>query len=1049
LYNLPTLIRLKVEVLLHDPPHKSHLIGLLKESFGKRHEEEARTFRSIVLRGTSFSEFSEELKPIIAICDRLASSAERRFIRASHLGNWPRGVYLEYSKLHNIFNPSRSRNIPVSSTGVSNPSSLLERVMKVGERINSILRQVSRVVDEVTVYNTLYALLESAWYAEGLYPSLADTRVPNHTIFDHLYASATIANIVTRVDTVKPKGYYVLVDYPGIQSFIGSGRKAGDFWAASWMLSNLMWKLGLNYARKYGFDVLVSPTPRLNPYTIKSLRAIIGDSASDAVREAEKILATALGLSETELGVISEQPLLPATLSLLLPPIDYGSPEEVAESFERAYRETWRSLVGELECGLSGSEDVSSKFTGSLLREVREIINEPPQGVRIYVVDVEKIYEKLTKCLVEGVRDGCGDLGLEISESNYAEFTKMPIEVKREFSSILLWHLLVTEATRLAVNNGCVKHPVPRSFFVYSQGKLTPISERIVESNGDWIPCTLCGVEPAIIKATKKPEMPDEYGEEFKDYVAKILSVEKDKIPLRDWSELKKHFKPGEALGPYCLFKRAVYISKYTERKISFVSTDDVALEGFSAIISDLRERYRRDLLDEISEITARKSLLPEPSVLPDLLLPTREVGKPKDITLAAEVSKLTYELFVRRAEKALDEICRELSRRGDYASFFISDLKEKAIGQLSDQITMAVLSRPNYLELLGIERACRAHRLKTSYAILRGDADNIGKIHTGRIDFVLGEDLLENYFGNLYKGVVESIELSSYTAEIKEQLKKTLQNSLDTLKHGLKLLGFEKRLPITPAWTASLSLSLMVSAIMDFKVITRNHGMLVFSGGDDVLALMPPETAFKTAIEIRGVFRDSGFIDIDNSGLVVPALPTGRSVSLRYADIKDHMNWEYEKALELLEEKAKEAKWIKSEESSFKDTLVISDSRSNVVVLLPLNTDTRQLTIHALSLGFLTGIGALSTGIPEDFKNYVSNPEYIRRTGLQTLALYIFKRNIPLRGENSKPVINELTTKLGELLEKASEVTLEISGERANFLVQLVNGLRIARRHL
>jgi hypothetical protein len=109
-----------------------------------------------------------------------------------------------------------------------------------------------------------------------------------------------------------------------------------------------------------------------------------------------------------------------------------------------------------------------------------------------------------------------------------------------------------------------------------------------------------------------------------------------------------------------------------------------------------------------------------------------------------------------------------------------------------------------------------------------------------------------------------------------------------------------------------------------------------------------------------------------------------------------------------------------------------------------------RQLTIHALSLGFLTGIGALSTGIPEDFKNHIPKPEYIRHTGLQTLALYVFRRNILLRGENSKPVINELTAKLRELLEKASEVTLEeISGERANFLVQLVNGLRITRRHL
>jgi len=1044
--SLSDLIRLKVEVLLHDPPHKSYLIKALGRDFGARHKEEAKTFRSIVLGGTCFSGFHEEFELLIRACDRLASSVERRFIRASYLGKWPQGIYIEYGKLHNIFNPNRSYDISAAGKGVITLNGLLEKVKNAGERVNKILRQVSQVIDEVAVYNLLHALLEPIWYAEGLYPSLADTRVPTHTIFDHLYASATVANIVTSAEPLKLKGYYVLIDYPSIQGFIGSGRKAGDFWAASWLLSNLMWRLGLHYALKYGFDIFVSPTSRLNPYTFNALKVILADKVGNVIGEVKKIYASALGLSVNELEQLAEQPLVPATISLLLPPLDYNSPEEVAESIEQTYRKTWKSLVDEVESSLSSTQEAASRFIYSLLQKIRDIITVPPQGIRVYVVDVEKIYEKLVKCLTEGVRELCEDVSLEMSETNYAKFVDLHMEVKREFSTILLWHLLATEATRLALNNGYIKHPTPRPFFTYSQGTLTPISKHIVELSGDWIYCALCGVEPAVVKATKKPGMPDEYSEEFKDYVSRVLGIERDKITLKDWSDLKKHLKPGEALGPYCLMKRAIYLSKYATKKISFISTDDIALEGISVIIRTLNEKY--GTLSKIFEVSQEIGI-PEPTIVSDLFEPIYIVGKSKDISLAAEVSKLTYESFVRSVEESLEKTCKELCKNKEYIKFFINALKEEAIGQLNDEITSVLLKRPDYPDLLSVERVCKAHRLKTTYGILRGDADNIGKIYTGRIDFILGENLLESYFSNLYKGVVESIELSSYTAEIKEQLKKTLQNSLDTLKHGLKLLGFEKRLPITPAWTASLSLSLMVSAVMDFKVITRNHGMLVFSGGDDVLALMPPETAFKTAIEIRGVFRDSGFIDVDNSGLVVPALPTGRSVSLRYADIKDHMNWEYEKALELLEEKAKEAKWIKSGESSFKDTLVISDSRSNVVVLLPLNTDMRQLTIHALSLGFLTGIGALSTSIPEDFKNYVSNPEYIRRTGLQTLALYVFKRNIALRGGGSKPVINELTVKLGELLEKASEATLEIGGERANLLVQLVDVLRIARRHL
>jgi CRISPR-associated protein Cmr2 len=1028
------LVEVKVASLLHDPPHKSHLIHILGERFRELHAREAVVLKEVVLKDTKLATISKESLELAAICDRLASSVERRFIRASYLGRWPRGVYLRYDRLHNIFDPRRSDPITIN---IKTFEELESRVLEVARGINKILVEVDKVVDEVTLYNTLYALFEPAWYAKGLPPSLADTRVPTHTAFDHLYASAMVANIVSIGHSYKLSGYFVLVDFPGIQSFVGSGRKAGDFWAASWLLSNIMWKLGSQYALKYGFDVVVSPTPRLNPYTIKTLRDALADKAPNALNEIVELYVKATGLSREDFEFIVEQPIIPATISLLIPPLGHSSPEEVASGIKRAYREAWRAVVGEVESDLARSGSTTSRLLRKLLRDIVEL---PPQGVRIYVIDVARLHEGVNKCLTDGVKELCEDVGLEVSEGDYKEFMSLPQEVRRELATALFWHLLVTETTKLARKFGVVEHPTPRAFFVYSHGKLVPVSERIVDSRGDWIHCTLCGLEPAVIKASKKPGAPDEYSDEFKERVAEILG---EGAPV-DWRELKIHLKPGEALGPYCLLKRAIYISKRATGKVRFISTDDIALKGISTITSRLDREHR--VLKTLGEELRNK--LPEPSIVPDALkLITEEGEGVKDISLTAEASGLMYEAFIESLEEAFQEACKKLGKDVSYINSLINTLREVILDDVA--IAKDLLTKPELSKLLSVERVCRAYRPKTTYGILRGDADNIGRILRGEVGLIPGGLSLKDYLNVLYEKIAKSIEQSEYSHEVKEAMKASIEGSLKLLQRGLELLGFKNKLPVTPAWTSSLSLSLIVSALMDFKVVTKNYGMLVFSGGDDALALVPPETAFKAAVEIRCVFNDEGFLHIEGSGLIAPSIPTGRSISLRFVDIKDHMNFEYEETLKLLEERAKEAKWVKGDVELFKDSLVISDSRSNIATILPLNAYMRQSTVDTLALSLLIGIGALSTGIPEDFANYVPRPEDIESSGLKKIATYVLKRNITLSGERKEAFIKELTSGLEEIASRASEVYLELEGERANLLVQVLSTLKILRRHI
>lgn len=1032
--SLQNLIKVKVEALFHDPPHKSYLISILGESFGKQHIEEAKTFRNTVLANTRFAEIDESVKYYVGICDRLASTIERRVIRASYLGKWPRGLYLKYNYIHNIFDPSKKINI--SSQSATSKDDFYSAVYKAASCLNKILRVLEPEVNDTIFYNVLYTLLEPVWYVHNLPPSLADTRVPTHTIFDHLYASASIANIVTSSEGFKLRGYYVLADFPGIQGFVGAGRKAGDFWAASYLLSNLMWGLGEAFTKEYGLDVLISPTPRLNPYTVKSLKKWLRNES--IVENIKETLANVLKLSKIALEFISSQPIIPATISLLLPSHDFTSSKDVVDSVVKAYRESWRELVDHIDRELESSLIYEKwsvdlyRYITATLSKLQEVLKVPPQGIRIYVIDIEKLYEALYECLVEGVHDKCELVELNI---NQQELASVADSIRKEVVTVLLWHFITTKAVALAKIFGTVKHPTPRAFFIYSQDKLTPVSSYITSSTkpNDWVHCSLCGIEPAVIRASKSPENPEDYSEDFKREIAFTLGKNINEI---NWRDFKIHIKPGEAIGPYCLFKRIVYLANIN--KLPFISTDNIALEEFSHIIKHLDEKYKifKDLssVSELKELNTLEGLL-EPSlgVLGEVKL------KLKDIGVAAEANELSYEEFINVAERALRKVCEDFTQRGDFIRDLLAELKLSVVSDVegAENIVQLLLSNPHVLRR---DRLCRAFRFKTSYAIIRADADNIGKAYRGAI----GPDL-DSYLKELVKANEDSSK--ELPDDIKIRVLEVTKDSFDTLRRVLKAINF-RHILVTPAWTSVLSLALVISTIKDAITVHEGRGMLIFSGGDDVLAIVPPETAIKTAINLRSGFSDEPFTQL-NSNLFIPTIPTGRSISIRYVDLKDLMNYEFTKALDLLEEQPKKALWREQgRETHSKDGLVVSDSRSGINVILPLHKEYREITEAVLALSYLIAVGAISTGIPEDFTRISENPRLVPSRGLEALAHYVLSRSIEIH-KKEKELAARLLESIKNVVKRASKITVSIEGEEYDLVTQLLSSLAITRRHL
>ncbi|MEM1773463.1 MAG: type III-B CRISPR-associated protein Cas10/Cmr2, partial [Desulfurococcaceae archaeon] len=421
------LALLKINVLLHDPPNKSFLLRSLGSEFGRGHEDKARSFLNLVLENTSLTHVGlrKEFERIVVEADRVASAFDRWVLRTYE---WPPGSYTYYKYLHNVFNPS----IRIELKEPSNDNAYSMVALELNNVLSTVEDHTKDVPEnELILYNTLYTLLEPIWYSKGLSPSLADTRTPTHTVFDHVYASATVSNMLlgdALNDDPKIDGFYVLIDFPGIQKLVNAGRKVGDLWASSWLLSNLMWSLNEYFMNIYGYDVVVSPTPRLNPYTLRTLisrllnlgvqkyklitdlEEIINgeDSLNSVIKNILDIYGKLYDVDVTDgrrVRMLWLQPLIPATTSLLIPRVKLdevqplNTENDVAEVINRRFVESWMNLVEFIENELTSKEDLLHQILGGIVKSMRKMLDTPLQGLNVAIVRIANVYEAIKECI--------------------------------------------------------------------------------------------------------------------------------------------------------------------------------------------------------------------------------------------------------------------------------------------------------------------------------------------------------------------------------------------------------------------------------------------------------------------------------------------------------------------------------------------------------------------------------------------------------------------------------------------------------------------------
>ncbi|GAK51211.1 CRISPR-associated protein, Crm2 family [Candidatus Moduliflexus flocculans] len=93
----------------------------------------------------------------------------------------------------------------------------------------------------------------------------ADTRIPDHSISDHLRTASACAHIWSDGKELRHDLAFLLFSIGPVQSFIETARKTQDLWMGSFLLSYLIWEGMKIVVQSYGPDAIIFPDLHQQP----------------------------------------------------------------------------------------------------------------------------------------------------------------------------------------------------------------------------------------------------------------------------------------------------------------------------------------------------------------------------------------------------------------------------------------------------------------------------------------------------------------------------------------------------------------------------------------------------------------------------------------------------------------------------------------------------------------------------------------------------------------------------------------------------------------
>lgn len=308
--NMRELFQKKLLAFLHDPIHKPFILMEL----GKPHEEVSKELVEIL--GLSWEE--------IKAPDWIASAMERGFL--------PEGAKeIKFVKSGEVIHPFSGKRYSFDSLSLPSPTEVHEIVKRVLKKSRpSDWQHWDDRKKFFWIWRNLIPLLEKE--SEGTLRRLwslapADTRIPDHSIFEHLKTTAAFFNALEYEGKIFNNFSLFLFTIGPVQSFIAEARKTQDLYWGSFILSYLSWS-GIKYViDNFGPDAVIFPD-------------LYGQPLVDFWLKQKQIF-------DFEVPNLS-LPTLPNRFLAVLPERDYERLQEIGKKIEEIVSQEWRKICKEI-----------------------------------------------------------------------------------------------------------------------------------------------------------------------------------------------------------------------------------------------------------------------------------------------------------------------------------------------------------------------------------------------------------------------------------------------------------------------------------------------------------------------------------------------------------------------------------------------------------------------------------------------------------------------------------------------------------------------------
>jgi len=349
---------LKLKALMHDPVHKIWAMGN-KEKIELQHQKEiqADKWHEKVAEDLFRFILSVNLKDNNKIhdADILASTISRIVVAPNITDANKRDEFEKYSSV-SLDDATYIYPFCGNISEIGCPSSH-DEVKNFFERLGEMyfLNQEERAR---LSFLFLWRFLPEVFSWINTHP--ADSRAPNHSIYDHLVQTSAIA---TCLDVDKPA--FLIFTITPVQSFIATARKTSDLWAGSYLLSYLIYKAIEVIMEDYGPDHIIFPNLLGQPLVDRWLNGKFNDKFEGFAKENwyEKLKKN---LNSYEKLTIANFP------NRFLAVVPYGKAKEIAVNCQKDIEKAIDNLLDKIPNEINNKiENYKTKIKENILAYIK------------------------------------------------------------------------------------------------------------------------------------------------------------------------------------------------------------------------------------------------------------------------------------------------------------------------------------------------------------------------------------------------------------------------------------------------------------------------------------------------------------------------------------------------------------------------------------------------------------------------------------------------------------------------------------------------------